>query len=241
MSDRYAAQGGVTCIGWLPVCARCVCALIHSSAPEALGDALERPQIGRHLRHRQVGLPRIAHGVAAGPVVAVDEDGGRPELHVLLEHRDGALEPLGGEVVIGVGLDHPVLDHVGADLVAILEAVAQGDVVEQRVVPRLHVLERLPERHVQHVLVAHEVVEADLHQAGGLADAGARHDHPQVALPEPTMDGLLEDPQRAMLVHVFGVHAHELLRSRYFLPAAALFFSLCFSTSSSAMLAGTWR
>ena len=67
------------------------------------------------------------------------------------------------------------------------ESIAQpgalDQVVEERVVPRLHVLERLPERDMQDVATAHEIVQADLHQARGLAHPGTRHDDAQVALP----------------------------------------------------------
>src|SRR5262249_57110464 len=89
-------------------------------AAQALGDALERPELRRHARHRHQRLPRIAR-LAAGPVVAVDEDRRRLEAEVLLEHGDRLLQPLRREDMVAVRLDDAMARELGAQHLTLLE------------------------------------------------------------------------------------------------------------------------
>lgn len=55
-----------------------------------------------------------------------------------------------------------------------------AEVIEQRIVPCVHVLERLPEGDVQDVVAAPRVADAELNEEGGLAYPGPRHHHPEL-------------------------------------------------------------
>ena len=58
-------------------------------------------------------------------------------------------------------------------------------------------LEILAERDVQDRALAHRVVEADLDEKRGLADAGTRHDDAEVTGAQTSLGRALEDPERA--------------------------------------------
>ena len=98
-----------------------------------------------------------------------------------------------------------LVDH-GSHLLTIFELGGMSQVVEQRVVPGPDVFQVLSEGHVEHGLLAHGGVESDLHQEGGLADAGARHDDAQFAGRQPSTAAALEDADRAVVADLFCVH-----------------------------------
>jgi hypothetical protein len=111
--------------------------------------------------------------------------------------------------------DHAVVLHHLARDVGVVQIGLDDQVLEQRVVPGLDMVHGLVERHVQHRLLPEEVVERDLDQAGGLAHAGPRHDQAEVALAQTAVDRVLEDPDRAGLVHVLAIHGRACLTSTW--------------------------
>ncbi len=91
-----------------------------------------------------------------------------------------------------------------------LERRGRGEIEEDLVVVRAHVIDRVLVRDVEHPAIAHQIVERDLHEQRRLADAVARGDDTDVAAAEPAVHRFLEDPHRAPLVHFLAIHGEPL-------------------------------
>src|SRR5262249_7290284 len=113
-----------------------------------------------------------------------------------------------------------------------LDFVHDRQVVKDLVVVAAHVVDGVLVRHVQHLEVAKQVIQRDLHEKRRLPHPRARRHDPDMAASETAVHRLLEDPHGASLAVLFANHRH----SRYFFLACS---SRCFLTSSSASDAGS--
>ena len=137
------------------------------------------------------------------------------------------------ELVVDIGLNDAVLADEHANLVSVLELIDLGEIIEQRVVPRVDVIQILTERDVEDGSLSHRIVETDLNEKCSLADAGARHDHAEVPRAQTTMGRALQDSEGAVFVDFLAKH----LKASYF--AFTFSFSRAFSISSCSIASGS--
>ena len=161
---------------------------------------------GRHrLGRRVIEVEPVDHDDVRLEVRHVAREGDRLE-----DLADGGVPAADARRVVlhvpEVREDQAIALHVDADGRLLLEARRDREVVEDFVVVRPDMVDRVLVRDVQDLAVAQQVVERDLDQERGLADAGASRDEAEVAAPEAAMHGLLEDPHGAPLVHFLAVH-----------------------------------
>ena len=124
------------------------------------------------------------------------------------------VETLVAEVRITGRLNDAMLIDVTADLLAVVQTGRVREVVEQRVVPRLDVCQVLSEGDVQHWLLAHGRIKADLNEESRLADSSAGHDHAQLARSQATAATVLQNADRAVRADLICVHRLWSPRSR---------------------------
>ncbi len=93
-----------------------------------------------------------------------------------------------------VGLNDPVLvdQFLGGGLIGQLGGLDQ--ILEHRVVPALDVVDGRIQRDVQHLAVTHQVVERNMHQERGLANASPCHGNTKVAATKATVARFLKNP-----------------------------------------------
>ena len=109
------------------------------------------------------------------------------ETHVLGQALDQHVQRSRVQWPSRIGLDHAVVGDGLADLVDIGQLRLLDKVIKESVVPRLNVVNGLADGDVQHFTLTQQIVESELDQAGGLTDAGAGHDHTQIASTEAAM------------------------------------------------------
>src|SRR5262249_8789322 len=137
-----------------------------------------------------------------------------------------------------VRVDEPVPLDLELHALRILELHLLGEVVEDLVVVGAHVIDGLLVRDVEDLALAKQVVERDLDEHRGLADAGPARDDAEVAAAEAAVHRLLEHPHRAALIHFFAVHGSAPPHFA-FLASSSLYFLM--SSSASAFGSAAYR